>query len=68
MMMTITQIMIFKGKNNMKKYLNTETVLLLMGMLFMLVGSFFISWNIALLFLGDFLIVLAILIDWRSQK
>lgn len=68
MMMTIIQILIFKGKNNMKKYLNTETVLLLMGMLFMLVGSFFISWSIALLFLGDFLIVLAILIDWRSRK
>lgn len=67
MMITI-QIMIFKGKNNMKKYLNTETVLLLMGMLFMLVGSFFISWNIALLFLGEILIVLAMIADWRSRK
>lgn len=59
--------MIFKGKNNMKKYLNTETILLLMGMLFMLIGSFFISWSIALLFLGDFLIVLAMIADWRSR-
>lgn len=67
MMITI-QTMIFKGKNNMKKYLNTETVLLLMGMLFMLVGSFFISWSMALLFLGDFLIVLAMILDWRGGK
>ena len=51
----------------MKKYLNTETILLLMGMLFMLIGSFFISWSIALLFLGDFLIVLAMILDWRSR-
>lgn len=68
MMMTIIQTMIFKGKNNMKKYLNIETILLLMGMLFMLVGSFFISWSIALLFLGDFLIVLAMILDWRGGK
>lgn len=67
-MMIITQTMIFKGKNNMKKYLNTETVLLLMGMLFMLVGALLISYGMAFLFLGDFLIVLAILIDWRGGK
>lgn len=66
--MIIIQIMIFKGKNNMKKYLNTETVLLLMGMLFMLVGALLISYGMALLFLGDFLILLAILIDWRGGK
>lgn len=54
----------------MKKYLNTETVLLLVGMLFMLVGAVLISHGMALplLFLGDFLIVLAILIDWRGGK
>lgn len=68
MTMTIIQTMIFKGKNNMKKYLNTETILLLMGMLFMLIGAVLISYGMAFLFLGDFLIVLAILIDWRSQK
>lgn len=68
MMMIITQTMIFKGKNNMKKYLNTETVLLLMGMLFMLIGAVLISYGMALLFLGDFLIVLAMILDWRSRK
>ena len=52
----------------MKKYLNIETVLLLMGMLFMLVGALLISYGMALLFLGDFLILLAILIDWRGGK
>lgn len=52
----------------MKKYLNTETILLLVGMLLMLVGSFFISWSIALLFLGDFLIALAMIVDWRGGK
>lgn len=67
-MMISILIIIFKGKNKMKKYLNTETVLLLMGMLFMLVGSFFISWSMALLFLGDFLIALAMIVDWRSRK
>lgn len=51
----------------MKKYLNTETILLLMGMLFMLVGAVLISYGMAFLFLGDFLIVLAMLIDWRSR-
>ncbi|ANI98611.1 hypothetical protein AN278_008815 (plasmid) [Pediococcus pentosaceus] len=67
MMITI-QIMIFKGKNNMKKYLNTETILLLMGMLFMLVGALLISYGMGLLFLGDFFIALAMLIDWGSRK
>lgn len=67
MMITI-QTMIFKGKNNMKKYLNTETVLLLMGMLFMLVGALLISYGMAFLFLGDFLIVLAMILDWRGGK
>lgn len=52
----------------MKKYLNTETILLLMGMLFMLVGALLISYGMALLFLGDFFIVLAMLIDWGSRK
>lgn len=52
----------------MKKYLNIETILLLMGMLFMLVGAALISYGMALLFLGDFLIVLAMIVDWRSQK
>lgn len=52
----------------MKKYLNTETVLLLMGMLFMLIGAVLISYGMALLFLGDFLIVLAMILDWRSRK
>lgn len=67
--MTITiQTIVFKGKNNMKKYLNTETILLLMGMLFMLIGALLISYGMAFLFLGDFLIVLAILIDWRGGK
>jgi hypothetical protein len=67
MMLTI-QTIVFKGKNNMKKYLNTETILLLMGMLFMLVGALLISYGMAFLFMGDFLIVLAILIDWRGGK
>ncbi|MGK4186503.1 hypothetical protein AB0X43_09035 [Pediococcus pentosaceus] len=52
----------------MKKYLNIETILLLMGMLFMLVGALLISYGMAFLFMGDFLIVLAILIDWRGGK
>lgn len=54
----------------MKKYLNTETILLLMGMLVMLVGALLISYGmaLALLFLGDFLILLAMIVDWRSRK
>ncbi|WP_155734579.1 hypothetical protein [Pediococcus pentosaceus] len=52
----------------MKKYLNTETILLLMGMLFMLVGALLISYGMGLLFLGDFFIALAMLIDWGSRK
>lgn len=54
----------------MKKYLNLETILLLVGMLFMLVGAVLISHGMALplLFLGDFLIVLAMIADWRSRK
>lgn len=52
----------------MKKHLNIETILLLMGMLFMLVGAVLISYGMALLFLGDFLIALATIVDWRSRK
>ncbi|MCV3330468.1 hypothetical protein NUU59_09150 [Pediococcus pentosaceus] len=54
----------------MKKYLNTETILLLVGMLFMLIGAVLISHGMALplLFMGDFLIILAFILDWRGGK